>query len=133
MAAYPFLSDEWFVEVRRVFESGDVVVPPGAELRMNLLVIETPFGADRPLHVLVADGVADWGHGHVEIVDLTITTDYTTARELFMGGELQGAVQALFEGRIKLQGDLTKLMAAQLAGVGPRSPGLAEALTEITA
>ena len=42
-------------------------------------------------------------------------------------------MQALLEGRIKLQGDLTKLMAAQAAGVGPGSPGLAEALTEITA
>ena len=65
MATYPFLSDEWFVEVRRVFETQPIDVPAGAALRMNLLVTDTPFGADRQVHVLVADGVADFGHGHV--------------------------------------------------------------------
>jgi hypothetical protein len=132
VAAYPFLSDEWFVEVRRVLDSGELDVPPGAELRMNLLITETPFDGDRSLHIVVADGVADWGHGHVEVVDLAITADYVTARELFVAGEMQAAVQALLEGRIKLQGDLTKLMSAQAAGVGPGSSGLADALTEIT-
>jgi hypothetical protein len=130
--AYPFLSDEWFVEVRRIIDAGTLDVPPGANLRMNLVVTETPFDTDRHVHVLMADGAADWGHGHVEIVDLTITADYPTARELFFSGDLQVALQALFEGRIKLQGDLTKLMAAQAAGAGPGSPGLAEALADIT-
>jgi hypothetical protein len=133
VAAYPFLSDEWFVEVRRVFEERPIDIQPGAELRMNLLVTDTPFGADRQVHVLVANGVADFGHGHIEVVDLTITADYVTARELFVVGELQVAMAALLEGRVKLQGDLTKLMAAQAAGVGPGSSGLADALTEITA
>jgi hypothetical protein len=133
VAAYPFLSDEWFAEVRRVFEAQPVDVPPGAELRMNLLVTDTPFGSDRTVHVLVAQGTADFGHGHLELVDLTITADYDTARELFVAGELQVAMQALLEGRVKLQCDLTKLMAAQAAGIGPGSSGLADALTEITA
>ena len=133
MAAYPFLSDEWFVEVRRVFETRAVDVPADAQVRMNLLVTETPFDADRQVHVVVADGAADVGLGHLETVDLTITADYDVARSLFLEGDVQLALQALFEQRIKLQGDLTKLMAAQAAGVGPGSAGLAEALTEITA
>jgi hypothetical protein len=130
---HPFLSDEWLAEVRRVLEEGAVDVPAGTDLRMNLVVTDTPFGADRELHVVTADGRAEWDLGHVERPDLTITTDYTTARELFIGADLQAALAALTEGRLKLQGDLTKLMAAQMAGTGPGSPGLARALAEITA
>ena len=131
--AHPFLSDEWLAEVRRIVDEGALDVPAGTSLRMNLLVTDTPFGADRLLHIVMADGHADWDHGHVEHADLTITTDYVTARELFLGADIQAALAALTEGRLKLQGDLTKLMAAQMAGTGPGSPGLAKALAAITA
>jgi hypothetical protein len=130
--AHPFLSDEWLVEVRRILEDGTAEVPAGTDIRMNLVVTDTPFGADRELHVVTADGRTEWDLGLVERPDLTITTDYATARELFIGADLQAALGALTEGRLKLQGDLTKLMAAQMAGTGPGSPGLAKALAEIT-
>jgi hypothetical protein len=131
--AYPFLSDEWFGEVRRIFDAGTIDIPPGTTLRMNLVVTDTPFESDRLVHVAIAEGEADWGQGHLDAVDLTITADYPTARELFFSGDLQLALQALLEGRIKLQGDVTKLMAAQAAGAAPGSPGLVEALADITA
>ena len=52
---------------------------------MNLVVTETPFGEDRQLaHRDARDGNADWGAGHVDDADLTLTTDYVTAREIFM-------------------------------------------------
>ena len=64
--------------------------------------------------------------------DLTLTTDYVTAREIFMSGNPQAGMQAFMEGKVKVQGDLTKLMAAQVAGTGPGAPGLADALSAIT-
>jgi hypothetical protein len=130
--AYPFLSDEWFVEARRVLEDDGVQVPEGAAVRLNAVVTDTPFGADRLLHVVIGGGAADWDHGLLDDADLTITTDYTTARDLFIAGEPAGALQALMEGKLKLQGDLTKLMG-QMAGTGPGSPGLGAALGAITA
>ncbi len=132
VAAYPFLSDDWFEAVRVIVEARDVEIPPHAELSMNLVVTETPFGADRQLHVGAHDGKADWGAGHVADADLTLTTDYATAREIFMSGNPQAGMQAFMEGKVKLQGDLTKLMAAQVAGTGPGAPGLAEELSAIT-
>ena len=131
--AHPFLSDEWLTEVRRIVDEGALDVPAGTSLAMNLVVTDTPFDADRLLHIVMADGHADWDVGLVEQADLTITTDYTTARELFLGADVQAALGALTEGRLKLQGDLTKLLAAQMAGTGPGSPGLAAALAAITA
>jgi len=129
---YPFLSDEWFEAVRVIVEARDVEIPPHAELSMNLVVTDTPFGEDRQLHVGARDGKADWGTGHVADADLTLTTDYVTAKDIFMSGNPQAGMQAFMEGKVKLQGDLTKLMAAQVAGSGPGAPGLAEELSAIT-
>jgi len=132
VATYPFLSDEWFVAVRAIVEARSVEIPPHAELAMNLVVSETPFGEDRHLHIAARDGKADWGTGHVADADLTLTTDYVTAREIFMSGNPQAGMQAFMDGKVKLQGDLTKLMAAQVAGTGPGAPGLAEELSTVT-
>ena len=129
---YPFLSDEWFEAVRVIVEARDVEIPPHAELSMNHVVTDTPFGEDRQLHVGARDGKADWGTGHVADADLTLTTDYVTAKDIFMSGNPQAGMQAFMEGKVKLQGDLTKLMAAQVAGSGPGAPGLAEELSAIT-
>ncbi|HEU5306819.1 MAG TPA: SCP2 sterol-binding domain-containing protein [Acidimicrobiia bacterium] len=132
MATYPFLSDEWFVAVRAIVDARSVEIPPHAELAMNLVVTETPFGEDRRLHIGARDGKADWGTGHVADADLTLTTDYLTAREIFMSGNPQAGMQAFMDGKVKLQGDLTKLMAAQVAGTGPGAPDLAEELSAVT-
>ena len=129
---YPFLSDEWFVAVRAIVDVRDVEIPPHAELAMNLVVTDTPFGEDRQLHVGARGGKASWGTGHVPDADLTLTTDYATAREIFMSGNSQAGMQAFMDGKVKLQGDLTKLMAAQATGSGPGAPGLASALAEMT-
>jgi len=132
VATYPFLSDEWFVAVRAIVEAREFEIPPHAELSMNLVVTDTPFGEDRQLHVGARDGKGDWGSGHVADADLTLTTDYVTAKDIFMSGNPQAGMQAFMEGKVKLQGDLTKLMAAQVAGTGPGAPGLAEELSAIT-
>jgi hypothetical protein len=129
---YPFLSDEWFEAVREIVERRELEIPPHAELTMNLVVTDTPNGSDRRLHVGARDGKADWGAGHAADADLTLTTDYDTARDIFMSGNPQAGMQAFLDGKVKLQGDLTKLMAAQVAGTGPGAPGLAEELSAIT-
>ena len=40
-----------------------------------------------------------------------------------MSGNPQAGMQAFMEGKVKVQGDLTKLMAAQVSGTGPGAPG----------
>jgi SCP-2 sterol transfer family len=132
VATYPFLSDEWFDEVRRIVGERDVELPAHAEMLMNLVVTETPFGEDRLMHIGAKDGATDWGSGHADGADLTLTTDYATARDIFVSANPAAGMQAFMEGKVKVQGDLTKLMAAQAAGTGPGAPGLADALAAIT-
>ena len=133
MPKYPFLSEEWFAEARRIVDAQDIEIPSEARLTMNLVVTESPAGGNQLLHIGTVDGAADWGPGHYDDADLTLTTDYTTARDIFMSGNPQTAMQAFMEGKVKLQGDLTRLMAAQAVGAGPGAPGLAAALAEMTA
>jgi len=130
--AYPFLSDEWLAEVRRIVDAQDMEVPSGTNLTMNLLVTETPFAEDRRLNIAMQGGNADWSAGHVEGADLTLTTDYVTARAVLMSGDAQAALQAFMEGKVKIQGDLTKLMAAQASGAAPGGIALAGQIAEIT-
>ena len=133
VATYPFLSDDWFGAVEQIVAArDDLQVPAHANLLMNLTVTETPFGEDRLLHIGARDGGTQWGQGHLDGADLALTTDYETARSIFVTANPAAGMQAFMEGRVKVQGDLTKLMAAQAAGTGPGAPGLAEALAAIT-
>ena len=132
MPKFVFLSDEWFAQARRLVDAKHVEIASSAVLMMNFVVTDTPFGDDKLLHIGTNDGSPDWGPGHAEHADLTLTTDYATAREIFVSANPQTAMQAFMEGKVKLQGDLTKLMAAQAAGTGPGAPGLASALAEMT-
>ncbi len=132
MAKYPFLSDEWFAEARRIVDEQVPEISTGPDVSMNVLVTASPFGNDRRLHLATIDGTGDLGTGHLTNPDLTLTTDYETAREILVTGDPQSALQAFMEGKVKIQGDLTKLMAAQSAGTGPGAPELARALLTIT-
>jgi putative sterol carrier protein len=129
---YPFLSEEWFTEVRRLHDAYDDAVPAAAAIRMNLMIKETPFGGDLPMHMTAEGGQADWDEGHLDDADVTLILGYETAREIFVGGNPQAAIEAFMAGKITMQGDITKLMEMQMAQPGPRAPELARAMQEIT-
>jgi hypothetical protein len=99
---------------------------------MNLMITETPFGADLSMHMAAAEGRADWGEGHLEDADVTLTLGYATAKEIFIGGNPQAAIEAFMAGKIIMQGDITKLIEMQATQPGPSAPELARALQEIT-
>ncbi len=132
MGKFVFLSPEWFTEVRRLHAEHGAVLPPEAELRMNLRVTGTPFGEDREFHMAAAEGSADWGEGHLEDADVMLILGYATARDIFVMGNPQAAIEAFMAGRITISGDITKLMVAQTAQPGPGAVQLALAMQEIT-
>ncbi len=118
MAKYQFLSDEWFAKVDElVGEHG--AAAPGTDILMNLTVTDTPFGAERLMHMGAENGRGHWGIGHADGADLHLTTDYATAKEVFISGDPTAGMQAFMSGRVKVQGDMAKLMAAQAGGAGP--------------
>ena len=129
---HAFLSDNWFAEVDRlVAKHGNDTAPPHANVTVNLTVTDTPFGDERHLHMGAKDGQGAFAKGHADPADVTLTTDYATAKDVFVSGNPQAGMQAFMAGKVKVQGDMTKLMAAQ-AGGGGGDPALQEAIQQMT-
>ena len=128
---YPFLSDDWFTAAKAIRdEAGDVGPPGGNEITLNVTVVEGPMG-DMEMHL--ANGVFD--RGHVDDAPTKATVPYDVARALFVDGNPQAAMQAFMNGQLRIEGDISKLMAVQGAAMSP-SPEqmhLQERLREITA
>jgi SCP-2 sterol transfer family len=132
VAKYLFLSDEWFVVVDELAAEHGAGAPSSADLLMNVTVTETPFGTELQLHLGAQGGQARWGVGHLDGADLMITTDYPTAREVFVSGDPTTGMQAFMSGRVKVQGDLAKLLAAQAAPAPDGASTLQRAIQDVT-
>lgn len=124
MPKYPFLSDDWVAEARRIYAeaaptSQSAAAPPA--VKVNLIVTEAPF-SDQPInaHVGTCDGRVTIGPGHLPDPDVTVSTDYTTARALFVAGDAQALMQAFLAGRVRVDGNLSKLLDPS-SGIWPGS------------
>ena len=133
---YPFLSDEWLAESRKIREEYTDRVPKiPVTVRMNQIISEVPFG-DGVIHAHVdtSSGQLDIETGHLESPDLTVTMSYETAKAILIDGDTQAAMNAFLGGRIKVDGDITKMLALQAGAAGSSSdPGAAELVRRIQA
>ena len=129
-----FLSDEWTAEVKRLHaEVVTQATAPAQSVRMNLVLTESPLGGGTlEAHVDTSSGEVVVDTGHVEAPDLTVTVDYETAKAILVDGDAQAAMQAFMSGRIKIDGDMTLLLALQNTPVDPAHQELAARVREIT-
>lgn len=132
LAKHPFLSDEWFALVEQLVEVHGAQGPAEVELTTNVIVTETPFGDERHLNMSSRGGRGHIGIGHAPDADTTVTTDYDTAREMFTSADPNAALQAFMAGKVRIQGDLAKMMAAQASGNPAANAALLEAIQGIT-
>lgn len=136
MTQYPFLSDAWLEETRQIREQYKDQVPAvPVTVRMNQVINEVPFG-DGVIRAYVdtSSGLLDMEIGQLEKPDLTITLAYATAKALLVDGDAAQAMNAFMSGRIKVDGDITKLIALQTAGAGAATnPSAAEMVKRIQA
>lgn len=118
---YPFLSDSWIAGARKIRDKhrpDSTHVPP---VRANLVITEVPFGdGGLNAHLDSNSGSIDLDTGHLEGPDVTITVDYATAKALFVGQDPQAFMAAFLSGKVRLQGDLTKVVA--LGAAMPTTP-----------
>jgi putative sterol carrier protein len=130
-----FLSDKWTAEVRRLHD--EVVTqstPPAQSVRMNLILTQSPLGDGTiDAHVDTSSGELIVDTGHLDSPDLTVTVDYETAKAILVEDDAQAAMQAFMSGRIKIEGDMTLLLAMQNTPVDPAHQELAARVREITA
>lgn len=131
---HPFLSEEWLAEARRIREefggSGHAV--PRA-VRMNQVITEVPFGEGTvQAHIDTTSGILEMETGHLDDPDVTVTLDYETARAIFVDGTPEAGMQAFMAGKIRVQGDMAKLISA-IQEAAPADPSLGEAARRIKA
>ncbi|HEY3843886.1 MAG TPA: SCP2 sterol-binding domain-containing protein [Acidimicrobiales bacterium] len=134
--AYPFLSDEWLEEARGIRAEYAGKTPPIPNVvRMNLVVTNVPFGdGDIEAHMDTSSGELELDMGHLEVQDLKVTVDYDTAKAILIEGNPQAGMQAFMAGKVKVEGDMAKLMALQAAPAPDASTAeMANRLKEITA
>jgi putative sterol carrier protein len=134
--SFAFLSDEWITaarEIRTRHEEAAAALTLTA--RINLLITEVPFGEGTiESYMEAVDGRLDLELGSLEAPDCTVTTDYLTARTLLVDQDPAAAMQAFMSGRIKVQGDMMKLMAMQTSVPDDeRAKQVADEIRQITA
>ena len=126
---YQFLSDEWLAEVKKMAEENPAAAANAPDIQLNVVVTGGPQG-DRELHLdkgMFAGGLIDGA-------PTKLTVPYSVARAMFIEGNQQAAMQAFMSGQIKVEGDMSKLMAMQQQGGGGEAAAeLQKKLQEITA
>lgn len=134
MSSFPFLSDEWVEAAKAVYASHeDNMSAPPHQVRMNLIITDVPFGdGSEDAHMDTSEGTMKLDKGHIENPELTVTLDYETAKAILVEGNPQAGMQAFMAGKIKVQGDMTKLMAMQQAPADPTAIAIAEEIKAIT-
>ena len=126
---FEFLSDEWFAEVEKLTEGAAEAAPGAGDLVLNLTIVEGPSG-DKELNM----SGGKFGQGHVADAPTKLTVPYDVAKAMFVDGDQQAPMQAFMSGKIKVEGDMSKLMAMQGgAGPTPEQAEIAAKIKEITA
>ena len=135
MAKHEFLSPEWTEAARSVRrEYAGSLAPPAVPVRMNLVVNEVPFGEGTvDAHLDSSDGRLEIDTGHLEDADLTVVLDYETAKAILIDQNPQAGMQAFMAGRIRVDGDMSKLLMLQASPVDPVHAEVAARMRDITA
>jgi len=134
VGSYAFLSDEWVAEAKKIREEYKGKTPPTAHVvKMNQVITDVPFGEGTiAAHMDTSSGELELDLGHIDGADLKVTLDYETAKAILVDGNPQAGMQAFMAGKIKVEGDMTKLMAMQASPMDPTAAEIAKKIQEIT-
>ncbi len=85
-------------------------------VRINQVITEVPFGDGTiSAYVDTSDGEFHLELGELDEPDAVLITDYATAKAMMVDQDPTVAMQSFLAGKIKVQGDMMKLMAMQTA------------------
>lgn len=123
-----FLTDEWFATVEQLTSAvGDLNLPPVlANLAINLVVTDQSGNTE-----LALDG-GKIVKGLSANAKTTLNMDAETLRKVFLEFDMAAAMQAFMTGKIKVQGDMSQLMALQTAKPSQEQKNLFKQVLEHT-
>ena len=112
---FVFLTDEWMEAARALREQyADRLPDVTIEVRINQVITDVPFG-DGTVHAYIdsSDGSLELELGELDEPDVTLTTDYETAKAMVVDQDPAVLMQSFMAGKIVVQGDMMSLMAMQ--------------------
>lgn len=134
--AHQFLSDEWIAAARAV-RARHADIEPAAlpALAVNMTITGAPFAeGDIQSYLDTSSGEAVLELGVLATADVSLTTDYDTARAIFTSDDPAAGMQAFFAGKIVVNGDMMKLMTMPAVLVADeRARQISEEIRAITA
>jgi hypothetical protein len=109
---HAFLSPGWIEAARGIrAEVEGRVPPPDVPLKANVIVTDTPFEEDEIRGFIdSSDGSIMLELGELADAELTVKTDYETARALFVSQDIQKMMESFMTGKILVTGDVAKIL-----------------------
>lgn len=130
MSQLKFMSKEWFDKVRELREAaGDIETPSALQdLIINITVTDTDEGEKQ---MALVNGMIEEGH-HGE-APTTMILPMDLAHRIFIDNDQSAGMQGFMSGQIKIEGDMSKLMALQTAQPSDDQKKLQQQIQEVTA
>jgi putative sterol carrier protein len=124
-----FLSDEWFAKVQELrAQAGDIEAPAAlADLVINITVNT----GDAEKQMALVGGMIEQGHRDGAPTTLILPADL--AKRIFIEGDQSAGMQGFMSGQIRIEGDMSKLMALQTAQPTAAQKDLMKQIHAITA
>ncbi len=113
---HEFLSPNWITAaVALRDEYADRLPESPTPVRMNLIITEVPHGDEAKIEASIDTGQTGLlpQFGHLENPELTVTMDYAVAKSLFVEQNTEAVGQAFFGGRIRVDGDMSRIFLLQ--------------------
>ena len=129
-----FLSDEWVQDAHKIYDNfqGKSSMPP-QQVQINLNITSVPFGDGTvKAHLDTTGDEVEIDLGHLDGAPTTITTDYVTAKSVFIDQDSQAAMQAFMTGKVQITGDMTKVMMLMQASPDPTAAEIGALIRAIT-
>lgn len=113
-AVHEFLSPAWVTAAAAIRSRYADQTTIAISVRINLEVTDTPLGDDPVLaYIDTTGGMFVFELGQLDDADTGVLTDYEVAKALVLGAEPAALMQAFMAGRVRINGDMTRLLALQ--------------------
>ena len=124
-----FLSDEWFAKVKEIRDGAGKVEAPAATADLVINITVNADGGDKELALV--GGMIEEGH-HAD-APTTMILPADLAKRIVIEGDQSAGMQGFMSGQIRIEGDMSKLMALQTAQPSADQVALMKQIQEVTA
>ena len=131
--AHEFLSDDWMEAATAIRDKYAADVPKLPSIKMNQIITDAPDGGEIKMFMDTSSGEMHMGKGELPDAEVTLTLPYDVAKKQMVDQDAAAAMQAFMSGKVKVQGDMMKLMSLQGMGTDEASKKINEEIKEMTA